>query len=74
MKSQPKDDEFIILYNKWVESESYRRDISRQLFGTYQGHSLATISDYGGGSSFQVKKRFHSVLHSQKPPRNGQKS
>lgn len=58
MKSQPKDDEFIILYNKWVESESYRRDISRQLFGTYQGHSLATISDYGGGSSFQVKKRF----------------
>lgn len=58
LEAQPKDNEQVILYNKWVESNSYRREISRKLLGTYQDNSLATISGYGGGSSFQVKKRF----------------
>jgi hypothetical protein len=58
LQSQPEVDHIIILYNQWMESDSYRREISRHLMGTYRNNTLDSISTYGGGSSFTVKKRF----------------
>jgi hypothetical protein len=57
LQSQPENDHTIILYNKWLESKAYRKEISHKIKGSYADNSLDSIPIYGGGSSFTLKQR-----------------
>lgn len=51
-KRQQKRPESVILYNKWVKDEAYRRQICAMVGGEYSEASLEMIPKMAGGSSF----------------------
>ena len=57
LETQPEAGHIIILYNRWLESDDYRRKISSLLMGSYKDNTLTTMPFYGGGSSFEVNRR-----------------
>ncbi|MEE2972891.1 MAG: hypothetical protein VX672_07185 [Planctomycetota bacterium] len=48
--------QIVIPYNRWLTDPSFRRSLSRSLAGTYSDATLASTSDFGGGSSFERRR------------------
>ena len=52
LKNNPSPTKVVINYNRWVEDQNYRRELSRQLLGTFNDSSVDKVAIQGGGSSF----------------------
>lgn len=44
-----------VSYNEWFSNRRYRRELSKRLLGRFSDASLASVSGFGGGSSFDSK-------------------
>jgi hypothetical protein len=53
--NHPKPNEIVINYNRWVDDQEYRKELSKLLLGKFTDESMSRISNYGGGSSFSEK-------------------
>ena len=70
LSSNPNNSQIVINYNRWVKSQIYRKELSSKLCGSFSDSSIDEISQYGGGSSFDLPKlklidalaNFHKVF------------
>ncbi len=61
LSTKPDNHDFIISFNRWLISKTYRQEISKRLMGVWKDFDLFSVSDYGGGSSFETTKSFSVV-------------
>lgn len=53
LENHPEPEWLTIKYNNWVSDPSYRQQLSESLHGNFSDSSIQSISNFGGGSSFQ---------------------
>jgi hypothetical protein len=53
--SSSEDEVLFVSYNEWFSNRKYRRELSRKVLGRFSDASLAAVSGFGGGSSFDAR-------------------